>query len=122
MIKVLLVEDKEIFYVFLRMIGFDAEVVWVDNGEKAVEQIEAGHTYDAIIMNIEMPIMNGIRATELIRKLGYKGPIMGWTAHCREFKERECLQAGMDIFVERWGKRLGVDEITSYLQAKDILQ
>ncbi len=122
MAKVLLVEDKEIFYIFLRMIGFDAEVVWVDNGEKAVEEIQAGRTYDAIIMNIEMPIMNGIKATELIRKLGYKGPIIAWTAHCREFKEEECLHAGVDIFVERWGKRLGLDEITTYLQAKGLLR
>ncbi len=57
-----------------------AQITVVDNGEKAVEQALGGD-YDLVLMDIQMPVMDGTEATTLLREAGYSGPIVALTAN-----------------------------------------
>jgi signal transduction histidine kinase/DNA-binding response OmpR family regulator len=75
-----------------------AQVDLVDNGQHAVhsalERLRQNRPYDLILMDVEMPKLDGLAATRALRDAGYSGPILALTAHSlREDRER-CLAAG----------------------------
>ena len=118
---ILVVEDERIYYEWLKFMWPEPNFTWVDNGKKAVNEIMERCHYDAIIMNVKMPVMNGFEATPEIRKLHYQRPIIGWSAHMKAVAEQACLHVGMNIFVERQGRDLGVGEIVAYLKDEHLL-
>lgn len=95
--KILLVEDsednQEIFMHFLLSAG--AKVELVDNGLDAVERGSQGH-FDLILMDIQIPHIDGKEATKRLRMNGYKGPIVALTAHAMPEERESCIQAGCD--------------------------
>ncbi|MCP4388103.1 MAG: response regulator, partial [Gammaproteobacteria bacterium] len=73
------------------------------NGVDALEQLQRQH-YDLILMDIQMPIMDGYEATRKIRALGdrYESiPIVAMTAHALEGDSNKSLEAGMDYHVSK---------------------
>ncbi len=77
--------------------GFTPDVV--SNGQEAVEQAKANEgKYDLCLMDIDMPIMNGIEAAKIIRRTVKYFPIMALTGSARD--EEDYLMAGMDDFLE----------------------
>jgi len=74
-VKFLVAEDNdmnwEIISTMLSMYGFES--VRAENGKAAVEMLKENNEYDVVLMDVQMPIMNGIEATKEIRKLGIKG-------------------------------------------------
>lgn len=106
-VTILLVEDYASLAVMLKELATlyapSCKIKWVDDGEAAVEEIKKGKNYGAIIMNYLMPVMGGVEASKEIRKLGYKGKIIAWSAFPREQVEKECLNAGMNFYVEKSG-------------------
>jgi CheY-like chemotaxis protein len=100
--KILIVEDDEVNLLIaehiLRRAGH--EVISADNGEAAVEAVREGQ-FDLILMDIEMPIMDGLEATPLIRALpgGEQIPIIALTAHTIPEKLAEIHQAGMNDYL-----------------------
>lgn len=102
--KILLAEDNdinsEIACEVLQQAGF--EVVRVENGQECIEKLEAcpAHTFDVILMDVQMPIMNGYDATKEIRKLTDKEkasiPILALTANAFEEDKQAALKAGMN--------------------------
>ena len=82
----------------------------VSNGQEALEAVRA-RPYDAVLMDCEMPEMDGFTATREIRKLEDSGqlaargkkrlPIIALTAHVDEGYRHKCLSAGMDDFVSK---------------------
>lgn len=93
--KVLIVEDsadnQEIFQFFLNSAGAKTDVI--DNGEDAVKKVETS-PYDLILMDIQLPKMDGLEATRRIRSQGFKKPIIALTAHASAEEKINCLQAG----------------------------
>ncbi len=84
---------------------FRVELTMVDNGSLAVEAWEAG-TFDVILMDIQMPEMDGIAATRLIRareaELGrVRTPIIALSAHAMTHQVDEYLHAGIDLHVPK---------------------
>ena len=79
-------------------------VVAVDNGRAAVDAIE-GQQFDMVLMDMEMPEMNGFEATAAIRKreveTGEWVPIVALTAHAMAGDQARCLAAGMDGYVAK---------------------
>ena len=80
---------------------------WAENGQLAVElfaQNEPGH-FDAILMDMRMPVMDGLAATEAIRKLERPDaasiPIIALTANAFEEDVRQCLKAGMNAHMSK---------------------
>lgn len=101
---ILLVEDnelnQEIAVAILEEAGFTVDVA--DNGQIAVEKVrssEPGH-FQAVLMDIQMPVMNGYEAAKLIRKLDNKKlssiPIIATTANAFEEDKKEALRCGMN--------------------------
>ncbi|HPF37709.1 MAG TPA: PAS domain S-box protein [Phycisphaerae bacterium] len=104
---VLLVEDggdnQRLISHVLRRAG--AHVTVAENGQVgadlALRAMEAGDRYDVILMDMQMPVMDGYEATRLIRSKGYAGWIVALTAHAMSSDRRKCLDAGCDEFLTK---------------------
>jgi CheY-like chemotaxis protein len=116
--KLLLVEDsldnQEIFRFFLEAAG--AEVDVVDNGLDAVTRAAQGD-YQLILMDIQIPEIDGKEATKRIRALGFQPPIVALTAHAMADERRSCIDAGCNGQITKpvSGENL-VSEVSEYLR------
>ncbi len=103
--RFLVVEDiavnREIAAELLRDTG--ALVEFAENGHQCVDRVSAAPEwyYDLILMDINMPIMDGLEATKRIRQMGVKVPIVAMTANVSDQDRRAALDAGMDAFTEK---------------------
>jgi len=85
----------------LRKKGHD--VVIANNGNEAVEQARS-RRFDIILMDVQMPDMDGFEATKLIREMevdGARTPIIAITAHAMKGDRERCLEAGMDGYLSK---------------------
>jgi len=102
--RVLLVEDNEINQQVAQEIleGAGLVVRIASNGKEAVEEVAAG-IYDAVLMDIQMPLMDGFEATREIRRDGrFEGlPIIAMTAHAMAGDREKSLEAGMNDHVTK---------------------
>jgi two-component system sensor histidine kinase/response regulator len=102
--KVLLVEDnainREVAVEMLTSVGMVVELA--EDGQAAVEKVKAG-TFDLVLMDIQMPVMDGLTATRLIRTLPRGGtlPIIAMTANAFEEDRNACLAADMNDHVAK---------------------
>jgi signal transduction histidine kinase/CheY-like chemotaxis protein len=107
--RVLLVEDNEINQLvaceLLRGVGFKVDVA--DNGQIGVHQVHARHTegqaYDIVLMDMQMPVMDGVTAARLIRETfnAEKLPIVAMTANVLQADKERCMAAGMNGYVSK---------------------
>lgn len=119
--KVLLVEDnlqnQEILRKMLKLGGY--QVIVAANGKEAVHAV-AADSFDAVIMDIQMPVMDGLEATEQIRKneksaKKKKVPIIALTAHAISDYRNKCLSAGMDDYLTKpVKKQILLDKVESW--------
>lgn len=100
--KILVVEDDEVNLMIAEHVltKEGLHVKTVNNGEEAIEIVKV-EPFDMILMDIEMPIMDGLEATPLIRQLenGKSIPIIALTAHHMPEKIQEFREAGMDDYI-----------------------
>jgi len=115
--RVLLVEDNEINQQVAREIleGAGLNVAVATNGQQAVDAVKAGG-YDAVLMDVQMPVMDGYTATREIRNLKSEirnVPILAMTAHAMSGDEEKSLAAGMNGHVT---KPIDPDKLFAALQ------
>lgn len=104
-LRILLAEDnvvnQRVALLFLQKIGFRADVV--ANGIEAVAAAER-QTYDVVLMDVQMPDMDGLQATRVIRSTipKEKQPrVIAMTAHAMTGDKERCLEAGMDDYIKK---------------------
>ncbi|HKZ72670.1 MAG TPA: response regulator [Steroidobacteraceae bacterium] len=104
-LSVLVVEDnptnRRVAQLYLEKLG--CEVALADNGEEAVAAT-ARRAFDLVFMDVQMPVMDGLHATQRIRLReagGARTPIVALTANAMRRQLDECLAAGMDDFVTK---------------------
>ncbi|MEM1330807.1 MAG: ATP-binding protein [Planctomycetota bacterium] len=105
--RILLAEDgpdnRRLISFILSKAGATATVV--ENGREAVDealaQSRGGTPYDLILMDIQMPVLDGLSATRELRASGYQGSIMALTAHAMQSERDACLEAGCDAFASK---------------------
>ena len=82
-----------------------AEVTVADNGQIAYDLVlaakEQGEPVDAIVMDMQMPVLDGYDATRKIRESGFTGPIIALTANAMSTDRRACLDAGCDDYLTK---------------------
>ena len=112
-LNVLLVDDSivnlRIVSLMLRKLGHHADLA--TNGVEAIQALEH-HSYDIVLMDIQMPEMDGLEATKIIRQRWHQGPkiiVITSLNNCREF----CLDAGADDFLT---KPIGIEELKESIE------
>ncbi|MGD9161795.1 MAG: response regulator [Desulfobacteraceae bacterium] len=115
-VNVLVAEDNpvnmKLIETLLKKCGINVDKA--GNGEEAVEKINNNRSYDLVFMDMQMPGMNGIQATEMIRSTISKDiPIIALTAAVMKEDREKALAAGMNDFLE---KPIDIDRLKSILQ------
>ncbi|MDX9800083.1 MAG: response regulator, partial [Spirochaetia bacterium] len=100
--KFLLAEDYYINQKLFKTIlnNFNIDVSVADNGLEAVE-LARKEKFDLILMDIQMPVMNGFDASRRIKEMGVTTPIIAVTANAIAGEREKCLEAGMDDFLSK---------------------
>lgn len=102
--QILIVEDNEVNQ---KVVAYNLEPVGVittiaNNGREAVDMLESGKHFDLVIMDLQMPVMNGFQATAYIRqKLNSKIPIIAMTASALRNEQVKCFELGMNEYVTK---------------------
>lgn len=114
-IKILLVEDspdnQALISIYLSRAGARVEIA--SHGEQGYQMAKSGD-YDIVLMDVQMPIMDGIAAVKKLRADGYVQPIVALTAHAMKEERIRCLQAGFTDFLSKPMKR---DELIELIMA-----
>ena len=101
-LKVLVVDDepaiRQVLQIALKREGY--EVVVAHDGAQALARARE-KTYDMILMDMQMPLMDGLQATRAIRESGLRVPIAAMTANAFDEDRKACLAAGMDDFLSK---------------------
>jgi len=78
-----------------------AEIQSAQNGLEALELVASEGPFDVILMDIQMPVMDGLEASKRLRAQGYRGPIIALTAHALREEIERSLQAGCDTHLTK---------------------
>ncbi len=105
-LSLLLVEDnilnQKLIFLNLTRYGFSIDVA--NNGQEALDKLQE-RSYDLVLMDLMMPVMDGMEATKRIREMeqqrGSHTPIIGLTANTFDADREKCLAIGMDDFMAK---------------------
>ena len=110
--KVLVAEDnpsnQKLIAILLQKMGLD--VVLADDGVEAVNKCDS-ETFDVILMDMQMPNLNGYDATRQLRSQGIKTPIIAVTANAMTGDEQKCMDVGCDGYLSKPIDRSKLDEL-----------
>lgn len=104
---ILVAEDMPDNQFVIRAYLEDAKVnvTMVENGQQAVDEVlraNAAHEpFDLVLMDMQMPVMDGYTATQELRRLGVKIPVVALTAFALEYDEQKCLDAGCNAYIAK---------------------
>lgn len=101
--RVLVVDDDVVSRMLLSEILKECSmtIVIARNGQEAVDKVKEDSTFDFILMDLKMPIMNGYEATEVIRGLGYTYPIIAQTAYASIEDKSRVSSGGFSAYLSK---------------------
>jgi signal transduction histidine kinase/CheY-like chemotaxis protein len=107
-LKILVVEDNKVNQIIIasQLQKAGAEVVLADNGQIGIDkinktEIETDKKFDIVLMDMQMPVMDGYQATTILRRDGYKCPIIAVTAHALDDDRQKVLDAGCNDYLTK---------------------
>ena len=100
-----------------------AQITVVGNGQLAVEAALAardeGNPFDVILMDMQMPVMDGYKATGLLRRRGYDGTVIALTAHAMASDRDKCIEAGCNDYATKpIDRRKLIDAVGTHLEGR----
>jgi PAS domain S-box-containing protein len=100
--RILVAEDTPDQAMLIQLFLTDqgATVETVANGAQAIEKAPGGH-FDAVLMDMQMPLMDGFAATRKLRELGFRKPILALTAQAMREDQEKCLEAGCTMHLAK---------------------
>ncbi len=100
--SILIAEDEESNFQYLNMLltKTEASIFHAKNGQEAIDIVKS-QNIDAILMDIKMPVMNGLEASKHIKALSKKIPIIAQTAFTFEFEESISIDSGCDAYISK---------------------
>ncbi len=100
--KVLLVEDHEINKLLAVTIlsNWKMNVTHAYNGQEAIDLLKT-EEFDVVLMDVQMPVLDGLSATKIIREMNISTPIIALTANAIKGDQEKCLNAGMNDYVSK---------------------
>jgi PAS domain S-box-containing protein len=120
--KILITDDNEINRLLAStiLLNFGAHITEASNGEEAIERLKT-ENYDLILMDVQMPVMDGLEATQLIRKnTKDRIPIIALTAFALKGDNQKCFDAGMDDYLSKPFEEIQLLEVVSRWLGKSI--
>ncbi|MCL2617508.1 MAG: ATP-binding protein [Defluviitaleaceae bacterium] len=101
--SVLIVDDVEtnIYVAKGLLVPYELKIDWAYSGAAAIEKVQEGNVYDIIFMDHMMPVMDGIEATKILRRMGYHHPIVALTANAVVGQADVFLLNGFDDFISK---------------------
>ncbi|HRW53742.1 MAG TPA: response regulator [Phycisphaerae bacterium] len=117
------VDNQKLFSILLRNAG--AKVTIVENGREAVRMAQAAATtddsFDIILMDMQMPVMDGYDATLALRESGYDGAIIALTAHALSGDKERCLEVGCDDYMAKPARKDELIEVINKYALRETL-
>ncbi|KAG4220209.1 hypothetical protein PC116_g31312, partial [Phytophthora cactorum] len=117
-LRVLVAEDNPTnIEVVSRMLKLEDvyDVTIAKDGQEAYELVKANMEnnlyFDLIFMDIQMPNLDGLQSTRLIRKMGYSAPIVALTAFSEESNIKDCMESGMNEFLSKPIRRPALKQV-----------
>jgi signal transduction histidine kinase len=101
--KILVTEDKKInFEIIKEMLSItNVHLIWAKNGQEAIEMVKSNHDIDLILMDIQMPVMDGYETTRLIKEFNADIPVIAQTAYALPQDSYKCIDAGCDDYIAK---------------------
>lgn len=93
-------EDSNFRLIEVLLKGTNVKILRAENGKEAIEKFSE-NSIDLVLMDIKMPIMDGLIATQEIKKINKDIPVIAQTAYAMENDERICLESGCDDYISK---------------------
>ncbi|MDA3853473.1 MAG: PAS domain S-box protein [Bacteroidales bacterium] len=119
-ICLLIAEDDEINFLFYKsFLGNRLTLLRAKNGKEAIDMVKNNPEIDAVLMDIKMPVMNGIEAIKIIKSFRPKLPIIAQTAYAMPEDKKMVIDAGGDDYISKpINRRHLLEKIKNYCVAK----
>ena len=102
-LKILIAEDVESNFLYLNAVlsKIKANIIWAKNGREAIELFKQHNDIDLILMDLQMPEMNGYEATKVIKSINPSIPVIAQTAFAMAEDRTKALNAGCDEYLAK---------------------
>lgn len=100
---ILIAEDEDSNYLYLEAVlqKTGAKLIWARNGEEAIDACKSGDKIDLVLMDLQMPNINGYQAREEIKKIFPETPQIAQTAFAMADDEKRAMDAGFDAYISK---------------------
>lgn len=100
---ILIAEDEDSNYLYLEAVlqKTGAKLIWARNGKEAIEACQKGDPIDLVLMDLQMPNINGYQARETIKKISPDTPQIAQTAFAMADDEKRAMDAGFDAYISK---------------------
>jgi CheY-like chemotaxis protein len=114
---ILVVEDVDTNKIFFdaALRRTKAKILWAKDGQEAIDIFKANRI-DLVLMDLQLPVMDGYTATREIKKIDPKIPIIAQTAHVMSGEREKCIEAGCDDYLAKPIRlQILIDTLSKYL-------
>lgn len=100
---ILIAEDEDSNYLYLEAVlqKTGANLIWARNGEEAIQACNQNERVDLVLMDLQMPNINGYQAREEIKKIFPETPQIAQTAFAMADDEKRAMEAGFDAYISK---------------------